>query len=264
MGFLERRADGVRRAADGADGVRRPADGADGVRRATDRTGDPRHQRGEGRYGLKPGPAGGSNDPLFDPTRRRAAGVPPPGGPAQTAAPDLVQPDLVQPDLVQPEPVQPEPVQPEAAPAVRPADLTDLLGSSVLHDRTQRICRAYGLLPPAGFRLSRSYQARDVGVEIAADAHGTITAVFLHFHGDDGFAHFAGEMPGAGGVAPRRAALWANLGRPQHSGDPQRDRFLGDHGPWDRWVLASHVLRAQYDLDGESLLRLTLTPPPRG
>jgi hypothetical protein len=153
-----------------------------------------------------------------------------------------------------------------AGPADRP-DLSTILGRSVLEARTQQICRAYGLIPrsgPAtGSGLSRSYLARDAGVEIAADAHGVVTTVFLHFHGDDGFTSFHGEIPGGAGTVPRRAALWAALGRPEASGDPYTDRFLGDFGPWDRWPVAGFVLHAQYALDGENLHRITLTVPDR-
>jgi hypothetical protein len=145
------------------------------------------------------------------------------------------------------------------------ADLTELLGRTVLEARTQQICAQYGLIPRSGVTggsgLSRSYLARDAGVEIAADTHGLVTTVFLHFHGDDGFASFRGEIPGGGGIVPRRAALWARLGRPAESGDPHRVPFLGDYGPWDRWLRDDVVLHAQYDLDGENLHRITLTRP---
>ena len=160
--------------------------------------------------------------------------------------------------------------QSSAEPAGRPAaddrpELTELLGRTVLQARTQQICREYGLIPRAGAAvgsgLSRSYLARDAGVEIAADTHGTVITVFLHFHGDDGFTSYRGEIPGGAGDVPRRAALWAALGRPGESGDPYHDEFLGDYGPWDRWALATCTLHAQYALDGENLHRITLTLP---
>jgi hypothetical protein len=159
-----------------------------------------------------------------------------------------------------------DPVGLRPAAGERP-ELTELLGGSLLEARTQQICRAYGLIPgPAGLAsgLPRSYLARDAGVEIAADAHGTITAVFLHFHGDDGFASYRGEIPGGAGSVPRRAALWASLGRPNDSGAPYRERFLGDYGPWDRWLLPAVTLHAQYALDGDHVHRITLTPPDPG
>jgi hypothetical protein len=152
---------------------------------------------------------------------------------------------------------------PVGPPSPRPtggADLADLLGRTVLEEHTQRICRDHGLLPH-GPALSRSYLNRAAGLEIAADTHGLVTTVFLHFNGDDGFAPFHGEIPGGAGTATRRAALWAALGRPDDAGDAYRDRFLGDFGPWDRWLLPICTLHSQYALDGENLHRITLTRP---
>ncbi len=216
MGFLERRTGPFRRSADGA-------------------------ARRSGRYDAQRGARnGGSTDPLYDPTPRRA---------------------------------NPDPVGRPLTPPARRTDLIELLGRTVLQARTQQICREYGLIPhaatgparsgPARSGPARSYLARDEGVEIAADAHGTVTTVFLHFHGDDGFASYHGEIPGGGGTIPRRAALWAELGRPDVSGDAYRERFLGDFGPWDRWLLPACLLHAQYALDGENLHRVTLTLPDR-
>jgi hypothetical protein len=144
-------------------------------------------------------------------------------------------------------------------PAATPerAELTELLGRSVLAARTQRICRAYGLVPRSG-GLSRCYLARDAGLEIAADSYGVVTTVFLHFDGEDGFEPYRGEIPG-GGSLPRRAGLWAALGRPDESGEPRRDPLLGDYGPWDRWLLRDCLLHAQYALDGQNLRRITYT-----
>jgi hypothetical protein len=168
------------------------------------------------RYGSKPGPSGGSNEPL---------GAYPAGRPALT---------------------RPEP--------------TDLLGRSVLEARTQRICLAYGLVPRSG-GLSRCYLAHEAGLEIAADPHGVVTTVFLHFDPEDGFTPYHGEIPGGGGSVPRRAGLWASLGRPDTGGEPFRDPMLGDFGPWDRWPLPHYVLHAQYALDGQNLYRVTYTLP---
>lgn len=161
------------------------------------------------------------------------------------------------------EPLFAPPRRPATAP--RRTDPSDLLGRSVLDARTQQAFREYGLLPRFGpaAGLSRCYLARDTGLEIAADGHGVVTTVFLHFYGDDGFASYRGEISGGGGTVPRRAALWAALGRPAESGEAYRERYLGDFGPWDRWALEDCILHAQYALDGESLLRITLTAPAR-
>lgn len=137
------------------------------------------------------------------------------------------------------------------------ADPAELLGRNVLAVGTRHLFQAYGLDVPV--TLCRSYAARHRGLEVAADAHGTVTSVFLHFHGDDGFPSWTGDLPAGAGAVPRRAALWAALGRPGESGDPYRDRFLGDFGPSDRWTLAACTLHAQYALDGEHVRRITLT-----
>ena len=188
------------------------------------------------RYRPQPGARnGGSGVPSHDPARSRRSNTEPVGLPA-------------------------------TAPAGPRTDLTVLLGRSVLSAATQQICREYGLAPhPAeGAGLTRTHLARDAGVELAADAHGIVTAVFLHCHGDDGFAPFTGDLPAGAGADPRRAAMWAALGRPDVSGDPYRDRYLGDFGPWDRWRLPACTMDAQYALDGETLRRLTLTRPGDG
>ena len=234
MGFLARRT-GHNRAA--GDGLARPA-------------------RPEDRYGTKPGPRpGGLRESLGEPAPARRSNGDPVGLPA-------------------------------SRPGGR-TDLTELLGRTVLEARVQQVCREYGLIPRSGVAvgsgLSRSYLSREAGVELAADAHGTVIAVFLHFHGDDGFTSFRGEIPGGirggipgetrGGIpceipgrtrgVPGRTHLRKALGHPDTQGDPYHDRFLGDYGPWDRWILAGFALHAQFAVDGESLDRITLTLPDR-
>jgi hypothetical protein len=158
---------------------------------------------------------------------------------------------------------QPPPVR-RGGPALRlfalprRADLTELLGRSVLEDRVQLICRQWGLRPYAGNVLSRSYVAHDVGAELAADAGGVVTAIFLHFHGDDGFAGYCGVIPGVGGPIAGRAELWAALGLPLQA----LDEFLGAFGPSDTWSLPRFVLNAQYAFDADHLSRITLTSLP--
>jgi hypothetical protein len=160
--------------------------------------------------------------------------------------------------------VNADPVGLAAAPRpVGRTDLTMLLGRTVLEVRVQQVCKEYGLLPRSGEAvgsgLSRSYLSRESGVELAADPHGMVTTIFLHFHGDDGFTPFQGEIPGGAGSVPRRTHLWAMLGHPDDHGD----RMRGDHGAWDRWVLAGFVLHARFAVDGERLERVALSLPDR-
>jgi hypothetical protein len=77
----------------------------------------------------------------------------------------------------------------------------------------------------------------------------------------DGGTPYHGEIPGGAGSVPRRAGLWASLGRPDEGGKPHRDPVLGDIGPWDRWLLPEFLLHAQYALDGQNLCRVTYTLP---
>lgn len=221
-----------------------------------ERRSDPqaRPSRSDDRYRTKPGPrSGGSNEPLYTPAHRpRGEPVVPPPAAALPAVP----------------PAGPPRPAPLGGPRkVGRTDLTVLLGRSVLEARVQQICREYGLIPrsgaAAGSGLSRSYLARDTGVEITADAHGTVTTIFLHFHGDDGFITYQGEIPGGGGSVARRTHMWAMLGPPDETGDPYRDRFLGEYGPWDKWILAGFTLHAQFAPDAENLDRVTLTLPDR-
>lgn len=197
--------------------------------RAVDRSPAGRRPPRDGHWAGRPAP--GSNGPQYD--------APHPARPARPACGDPARTD----------PARTDPVA--------------LLGRLVDHDDVRLAFRAWELHPSSGAPddsgPSRSYRARAAGLEVAADAHGVVTAVFLHFHGDDGFGTYQGAIPGAGGVAPRRASLRSRLGEPAACGEPYRDRFLGDFGPWDRWELPGCVLHAQYAHDGERLHRVTLT-----
>ena len=189
--------------------------------------------RTEDRYGTKPGPRPGV--PL-EPTPPRRANADPVGLPA-------------------------------ASRPVGRTDLTVLLGRTVLEARVQQVCKEYGLIPRSGEAvgsgLSRWYVSRESGVELAADAQGMVTTVYLHFRGDDGFTSFQGEIPGGAGSVARRTHLRAMLGHPDAEGEPYRNRHQDDCGPWDRWVLAGFVLHAQFAVDAERLEQLTLTLPDR-
>jgi len=153
---------------------------------------------------------------------------------------------------------------PHQARRVGRTELTELLGRSVLEARVQHVCQEYGLVPasgPGGSGLSRAYRAPAAGVELAADAHGTVTSIVLHFHGEDGFIPYEGTIPGGAGSIPRRSRIWSMLGRPDERGAPWRDRFLDAYGPWDRWLLRDLTLLAQYAPDAERLDRVTLSLP---
>ncbi|AGL18773.1 hypothetical protein L083_5263 [Actinoplanes sp. N902-109] len=139
-------------------------------------------------------------------------------------------------------------------------ELTGLLGRTVLETHVQRVCRDYALVPRSGTGgsgLSRAYLSRTAGVELAADTHGRVTTIVLHFTGDDEFTAFQGPIPGGAGSVPRRSRIWAMLGRPDETGSPRRDTC----GPFDRWAFPAFTLHAQYAGDAERVDRITLSLP---
>ncbi|MBL7258338.1 hypothetical protein [Paractinoplanes lichenicola] len=132
------------------------------------------------------------------------------------------------------------------------ADVTQLLGQNLLEGPALAVSRAYGLMATQG---ARTYQSREFGVQVGVDDYDRVTWVMLHFNGDYGFQPYRGAIPGRGGTIARRSSLWASLGRPTQSTDPNRTNVAGAA---DEWVFPWFVMHAQYADDGEMLLRLTL------
>jgi hypothetical protein len=130
-----------------------------------------------------------------------------------------------------------------------------LLGRSILEQYTQVVCREYGLVAMPGARV---YQSRELGVELAVDDQGTVRVILLYFRGINGFGAYPGPIPGRAGTIAKRSHLWAALGRPDESTDPNREQHAGEFGPADQWRFPTFDMHAQYAVDGEALLRLTL------
>ena len=124
------------------------------------------------------------------------------------------------------------------------SDLTLLLGQRLLEGHALEVCREYRLVARAGALF---YENRDLGVEVAVDQQNRVTYVTLHFRGDMGFRPYQGVIPGRGGTIPTKMGLWAALGRPWRSA-----------GRLDEWVFPGFVLQAQYEPDGDHLLRINL------
>ncbi|WP_250002687.1 hypothetical protein [Actinoplanes sp. M2I2] len=142
-------------------------------------------------------------------------------------------------------------MQPNVVPR---SDLTQLLGQNLLEGRALAVSREYGLMATQG---ARTYESRDHGVSVAVDEHDRVGRVVLHFNGDAGFRSFRGAIPGRGGTIARRSSLWAALGRPASSTDPDRSGHNAT-GPADEWAFPWFVMHARYAADGETLLRLVL------
>ncbi|MBU2668483.1 hypothetical protein KOI35_33715 [Actinoplanes bogorensis] len=140
-------------------------------------------------------------------------------------------------------------MQPNVVPR---SDLTQLLGQNLLEGQALAVSREYGLMATQG---ARTYESREFGVEVAVDEYDRVTWVVLHFHGDAGFQPYRGAIPGRGGTIARRNSLWAALGRPTQSTDPNR---MGHGGAADEWVFPWFVMQAQYDNEGDHLLRMYL------
>lgn len=149
-------------------------------------------------------------------------------------------------------------IPPAPPPVVRHAprtDLTQLLGRSLAEPFVRNVCREFLLAPALGAGQIRVLQSVEMGVEVGTDDYGRVTAIVLHFHGDGGFAPYPGTIPGRGGTIAKRGSLWAALGRPDYSTDPDRHQ---QQGASDQWRFPTFLMHAQYALDGENLLRLTL------
>ncbi|GAA2628138.1 hypothetical protein [Paractinoplanes durhamensis] len=131
---------------------------------------------------------------------------------------------------------------PPLAPAVR-TDVTQLLGRNLADQFTQEVCREYAMVALPG---GRHCQSAELGVSLGADELGTVVAIALHFHGDNGFRPYPGTIPGRGGTIPKRGSLHAALGRP----DPGQ--------PFDQWRFPTFTMYALYAADNENLMRLTL------
>ncbi|WP_250037965.1 hypothetical protein [Paractinoplanes maris] len=142
-------------------------------------------------------------------------------------------------------------MQPNVVPR---SDLTQLLGQNLLEGRALAVSREYGLMATQG---ARRYESRDHGVSLAVDEHDRVAWIMLHFTDDAGFQPYRGAIPGRGGTIARRTSLWAALGRPTTSTDPDRTHH-DTTGPTDEWAFPWFVLHAQYAPDGETLLRVVL------
>ncbi len=132
------------------------------------------------------------------------------------------------------------------------SDLTRMLGQNLLEGPALAISREYGLKARPG---ARSYVSLEHGIEVTVDDQERVAWVMLHFHGDYGFRPYRGAIPGRGGSIARRSSLWAALGRPTCSNDPNRTQH---EGATDEWAFPWFVMHAQYGPDGETLLRLVL------
>ncbi len=140
-------------------------------------------------------------------------------------------------------------MQPNVVPR---SDLTQLLGQNLLEGQALTVSREYGLMATPG---ARTYESREHGVSVGVDEYDRVTRVVLHFDDRTGFRPFRGVIPGRGGTIGRRTSLWAALGRPTQSTDPDRTQH---GGAADEWAFPWFVMHAQYAPDGEHLLRLVL------
>ena len=151
------------------------------------------------------------------------------------------------------EPVAAVTAPPAPRPVPRPVprtDITLLLGRNLMDPYTEEIFREYALRPVGGF-----YEAPELGVQLAVDAQGTVVAIQLYFQAGEGFEPYPGSIPGRGGTIGKRGSMWASLGRPDQSTDPHRDHQIGAA---DQWRFPTFLMHAQYAMDGDNLLRLTL------
>lgn len=124
--------------------------------------------------------------------------------------------------------------------------LMGLLGAKLESDGLQAFLRG---MPPAVVTTieGETYLGfKPCGLSLLFDEHMSLQAVFFYPEGRDGYAAFAGDLPGQLDFAFDRARVRALLGVPERSGGADPIPFLGDAPQFDRYRIAGAVIHLEY------------------
>lgn len=88
------------------------------------------------------------------------------------------------------------------------------------------------------------------GMEVICDAQDVITTIFMHAKKFD--ADIVG-LP----FASTQKEVRKHFGKPAKSGKKESDPLFGDIAPWDRFKRKGYVLHIEYQLDDDSIQKIT-------
>ncbi|TWT11405.1 hypothetical protein [Reyranella sp. CPCC 100927] len=102
---------------------------------------------------------------------------------------------------------------------------------------------------------------RDAGLSFVLPDNKHIDTVQLYAAGKDGYSGFAHPIPGGLTFMMSRVAIRRLLGPPGRTGEATVLPILGKKPPWDRFVLGSLAIHAEYADDVQSVQMFSLTAP---
>lgn len=92
------------------------------------------------------------------------------------------------------------------------------------------------------------------GLELRCNQHNTITVIFLDLSELVDLDCLLLDVP----PSASRLQVYAQLGTPSQSGEKLCDPILGNYGAWDRFVLPSHAIHIEYQIDSDCIQKMTM------
>jgi hypothetical protein len=134
--------------------------------------------------------------------------------------------------------------------------LMAVVGSPVDSEAVRALVAADGLLASTETDLEegepvRSYLAGTaVGYQLVHFS-GRVATAFLYVEPAEGFAAFAGPLPGGLSHEATRSEVRSCFGMPERSGEAVTVRGLGRQGAWDRFAVGDIRVHFQYAEPGQ-------------
>jgi hypothetical protein len=138
-------------------------------------------------------------------------------------------------------------------------ELIAIIGLPVDAPRVRALVAADGLTAseePEGWSVPRrSYLSCQAAGYSLTHELGRVTTAFLYAEPAEGFAPFAGPLPGGFPRGTTRRRVLDEFGVPERSGQQTTIVGLGPQGAWDRFAIGSVRMHFQYTVVGD-LIRL--------
>lgn len=135
--------------------------------------------------------------------------------------------------------------------------ITDLLGQRYADLRASS---ALGQgMPEAESIGDQSYVSLPAqGVSLVLLDNDRVGVIQMHGAGHEGFAQFAGDVPGGIAFAMSRSQIRQLLGTPDRHGEKQKVPVLGDKPAWDNYLIDGMRVHVEYTLTGQSVQLISL------